>query len=446
MIKTENVTQENKIIDDVSDEVNKQEDETLKKLKEKLAKKKEQEMTINIVAPIKRSVKFGVIGTGQAGGRLSEQCYSLGYPAVAFNTAPQDLEHIKIPDSNKYLLEYSLGGAAKDLEIGREAAEQHKEEIYSLVAEKLEDAQVFILCTSLGGGSGAGSLPVMIDVLTTLGKPIVVMAVLPMSSEDAQTKKNALETLSILSKEAQTKRIHNLVVVDNAKIETIYSDVSPMEFFNVSNKAIISPINAFNEISSLPSSMKPLDPMEFTKLLIDGSGCSVYGEVIVSDYQDETAISEAIINVNSGLLASGFDLKQAKYVGVIIEANKSVWDKIPSSSLNYANSIILELCDVPTGIFRGTYSTDLKDDVVKVYSMFSGLGLPESRVSQLKKETQEFASRVKAKDAERTVNLKLDTGTDDTVSAADKVRQKIAAKKSAFGNMIGGIAQDRRKK
>lgn len=442
MIKTENITQENKIIDDVSD-VNQ---ETLQQLKEKLAKKKEKDMTINIVAPVKRSIKFGVVGTGQAGTRLAEQYYSLGYPAVAFNTAPQDLEHIRMPEENKYLLEYSLGGAAKDLEIGREAAEQHKEAIYSLVAEKLEEAQVFILCTSLGGGSGAGSLPVMVDVLAALGKPIVVMAVLPMSSEDAQTKKNALETLSSLSKEAQAKRIHNLVVVDNAKIETIYSDVSPMEFFNVSNKAIISPINAFNELSSLPSSMKPLDPMEFTKLLIDGSGCSVYGEVIVSDFQDETAISEAIINVNSGLLASGFDIKQAKYVGVIIEANKSVWDKIPSSSLNYANSLILELCDVPTGIFRGTYATDLKDNVVKVYSMFSGLGLPESRVSQLKKETQEFASKVKTKDAERTVNLKLDTGTDDTVSAADKVRQKIAAKKSAFGSMIGSIAQDKRKK
>jgi len=442
MIKTEIITQENKIIDDVSD-VNQ---ETLQQLKEKLAKKKEKDMTINIVAPVKRSIKFGVVGSGQAGTRLAEQYFSLGYPAVAFNTAPQDLEHIRMPDENKYLLEYSLGGAAKDLEIGREAAEQHKEAIYSLVAEKLEEAQVFILCTSLGGGSGAGSLPVMVDVLAALGKPIVVMAILPMSSEDAQTKKNALETLSSLSKEAQAKRIHNLVVVDNAKIETIYSDVSPMEFFNVSNKAIISPINAFNELSSLPSSMKPLDPMEFTKLLIDGSGCSVYGEVIVSDFQDETAISEAIINVNSGLLASGFDIKQAKYVGVIIEANKSVWDKIPSSSLNYANSLILELCDVPTGIFRGTYATDLKDNVVKVYSMFSGLGLPESRVSQLKKETQEFASKVKTKDAERTVNLKLDTGTDDTVSAADKVRQKIAAKKSAFGSMIGSIAQDKRKK
>lgn len=443
MIKTENITQDNKIIDDVSEELNQG---TLQQLKEKLAKKKEKDMTINIVAPVKRSIKFGVIGTGQAGTRLAEQYYSLGYPAVAFNTAPQDLEHIRMPEENKYLLEYSLGGAAKDLEIGREAAEQHKEAIYALVTEKLEEAQAFILCTSLGGGSGAGSLPVMIDVLSALGKPIVVMAVLPMSSEDAQTKKNALETLSTLSKEAQTKRIHNLVVVDNAKIETIYSDVSPMEFFNVSNKAIISTINAFNELSSLPSSMKPLDPMEFTKLLIDGSGCSVYGEVIVSDYQDETAISEAIINVNSGLLASGFDIKQAKYVGVIIEANKSVWDKIPSSSLNYANSLILELCDIPTGIFRGTYATDLKDDVVKVYSMFSGLGLPESRVSQLKKEAQEFASKVKTKDAERTVNLKLDTGTDDTVSSADKVRQKIAAKKSAFGSMIGNIAQDKRKK
>ncbi len=408
---------------------------------------KKEDMTIKILDKKTKSIRLGIIGSGQGGSRLCETWYSQGYDAIAFNTAPQDLEHIKLPEANKYLLEYGLGGAAKDLEIGREAAETHRDAINALIHDKLSDAQVFVLCLSLGGGSGAGSCETFIDLLSSIGKPIVVMTVLPMDNDDAQTKRNALETLSKLSKEVQNKRIHNLIVVDNAKIETIYSDVSQIDFFGVSNKAIVHPIDIFNTFSSMSSSTKGLDSMEFAKLLTDGGGLTVYGELSVPNYEEETAIKEAIINnMNSGLLAGGFDLKQTRYVGIIIVANEKTWAKIPSANISYAMSMVDELCGAPTGIFKGMYTTDLKDDVVKVYSMFSGLGLPETRVAQLKKEAQEYAAKAKDKDVERNLNLKLDTGTEETVSAADRIKQKIATKKSAFGGLVSSSVNDRRKK
>jgi hypothetical protein len=187
--------------------------------------------------------------------------------------------------------------------------------------------------------------------------------------------------------------------------------------------------------------------MEFAKLLTDGGGLTVYGELTVPNYEDETAIAEAVINnLNSGLLASGFDLKQSKYVGVMIVANREVWSKIPSASVSYAMSMVHDLCGTPTGIFRGIYTTDMDSDVVKVYSMFSGLGLPDPRVQQLKKEAQEYAAKTKDKDVERNLTLKLDTGTEETVSAADKIKQKIATKKSAFGGLVSSSINDRRKK
>ena len=76
--------------------------------------------------------------------------------------------------------------------------------------------------------------------------------------------------------------------------------------------------------------------------------------------------------------------------------------------------------------------------------MFSGLGLPISRVDQLKKEAQEHTQNVKGKDEARNLNLQLDTGTNETVSAAQKVKDKMAAKSSAFGKLVGGVV-DRRK-
>jgi len=447
--KTEETTAET-VVDDVSNTEVKKEDgldpNVLAALKAKSqAKQQESKMAAKIVAKKERSLALGILGSGQAGSRLAEAFYKHGYDVAVVNTAMQDLKFIDVPDSNKLLLEYGLGGAAKEIEIGKAAAEAHRGEISQLIADKLAHSQVNVLCLSLGGGSGAGSCETLVDILSSTGKPLVVMTVLPMATEDAQTKSNALETLSKLSKLAQTKKINNLIVVDNAKIESIYSEVGQMEFYKTANKAIVEPIDIFNTLSSMPSETKPLDPMEFSKLFLDGDGLTVYGEFSVADYAGEMSIAEAVVNnLSHNLLAEGFDLKQSKYVGYIVTASKEVWSKIKAVSIDYANHMVNDLCGNPVGVFKGMYVVESNEDVVKVYSMFSGLGLPASRVEQLKNDTQELKSKVKGKDDARNLTLQLDTGTNETVSAAQKVKDKIAAKSSSFGKFVTGVV-DRRK-
>ena len=436
------------LIDDVSQaEIKSSEDAVdmskLAALKAKSQAQQETTMAAKIVAKKERSLVLGIIGTGQAGSRIAESFYKLGYDAIAINTAMQDLKYIDIPDSNKLLLEYGLGGAAKEIEIGKAAAEAHKGEILSLINDKLGNALVNVLCLSLGGGSGAGSCETLIDLLSD-GKPLVVIAALPMETEDAQTKSNALETLSKLAKLTQSKKVNNLIVVDNAKIESIYQHVSQVDFYPTANKAIVEPLDMFNTLSSMASSVKGLDPMEFSKIFLDSEGLTIYGELTIDNYVEDTAIAEAVINnLNGNLLAGGFDLKQSKYVGVIIAANKSVWDKIPSSSVNYAMAIVNDQCGSPKGVYKGIYTIDYPEDVIKVYSIFAGLGLPKSRIDQLKIETQELQSKSQIKDDNRNFTLKLDTG-DETISAAQKIKNKITTKSSVFGKFINGVA-DRRK-
>lgn len=447
---TEEVSPEN-MVDDVSNTEVKKEDtidaNKMAALKAKSqAKQTESKMAAKIVSKKERSLVFGVLGSGQAGSRVAEAFYKLGYDACVVNTAIQDLKFIDIPDSNKLLLEYGVGGASKELEIGRAAAEQHRGEIMQLINDKLSSSQVNVLCLSLGGGSGAGSCETMVELLTSTGKPLVVITVMPMNTEDAQTKSNALETLSKLAGFAQSKKISNLVVVDNSKLESIYHDVNQMDFYNVANKVIVETLDAFNTFSAMPSAIKALDPMEFTKVLIDGEGLSVYGELTVSNYTEDTAIAEAVVNnLDGNLLAAGFDLKQTKYAGFIVAANKEVWSKIPASSVNYAVAMVNDFCGAPKGVFKGIYTTDSTENVVKVYSFFSGLGLPASRVEHLKKDASELQSKAKNKDEQRNLALKLDTGTEKSVSDAEKIRNKIAAKSSTFGKFVSGGVSDRRK-
>jgi cell division GTPase FtsZ len=180
--------------EDLQDNVT-QEDDKLAALKAKLAKKEESVPPI-IVEKKRRSVHMGVVGTGQCGSRIAESFYKLGYESVVINTALQDLEHIEIPNSNKLHLDFGLGGAGRELEIGHSAAESHADEIRELISKKLSESQLLLLTTSLGGGSGAGSIEVVLNIAAEFEKPIAVIAALPQSSDDAQVKNNALITLS----------------------------------------------------------------------------------------------------------------------------------------------------------------------------------------------------------------------------------------------------------
>lgn len=423
----------------------------LSKLQELRAKKtaKEQEnMPPRIVEKKKRSIKLGICGTGHAGSNIASCMYDLGYPAIVFNTASQDLESINIPNDCKMLLEFGLGGAAKEKALGQAASEAHREAIGQLAQEKLGDEQVLVLCTSLAGGSGAGSVLTMIDILLKLEKPIIVISVLPLASEDAASKRNALETLSDLTKELQNKRICNLIVVDNAKIEAIYSNVNQFDFYRISNEAIVKTLDIFNTYSSMSSAVKALDSAEFARILIDGSGLTIFGEITVTNFEDETSVASAVIdNLSAGLLAEGFDLKQTKYVGFMLIANKNVWNKISSAAINYAGAMIQETAGVPNGVFKGIYSSEeIKEDVLKIYSIFSGLGLPSNRIETLQKETVELINKTKTKDENRNLNLKVNAEKNEVISSVDKIKEKIAMKKSAFGGLMNGAVQDRRKK
>jgi len=460
-MSAKSITSEEDMTENINNDINENIDiETLKaknaEMENKLAalkaksqaKQKENDtnMASKIIQKRERSLNFGIVGSGHAGSKLAELFHKTGYDTCVVNTAIQDLKFLDIPDSNKLLLEYGVGGAGKELEIGAAAADSHRGEILQLVNEKLSNSQVNILCTSLGGGSGAGSVDVLVEILSSLEKPLIVIGVLPMDTEDSKTKSNSLETLSKLSKLTQSGKIANLIIADNAKIESIYSNVSQMNFYDAANKAIVEPIDIFNTLSASPSQMTALDSMEFSKIMINSGGLTVYGEFEVSNYTDDTAIAEAVINNLSGnLLADGFDLKQAKYVGFIVAANKEVWNKIPASSINYAGSMINDLCGAPNGVFKGMYVVDTLPDVVKVYSVFSGMGLPSSRVDQLKSEVKELQAKTKVKDDARNLTLQLDTGNNETVSAAQKIKDKIAAKSSTFGKFVSGTV-DRRNK
>ncbi|HUU88857.1 MAG TPA: hypothetical protein VMX17_14050 [Candidatus Glassbacteria bacterium] len=459
-----------KIVDDVGLEENTQEpvqeepEVDLSKLEALRAKMKKQQSPKEEVAEeeveeaeenqeskpeVLRSLKFGVVGLGQCGARVAESFFLLGYDVIVANTATQDLVHINVPEDNKLFMDIGLQGAAKNTDRGQEAAEQYREEIQKLYFKELGDCEVIILASSCGGGTGAGGLPTVIEILQETGKPIVVIAVLPMVSEDVKTKGNTIDTISILANLVNDNKIQSLITVDNAKIESIYSGVNQMEFYKVANQAIVEPIDVFNTFSMKPSDVKPIDSSEWASLLLNGQGLSIYGQMSLTNYEEDTSIAEAVVeSLSDNLLAGSFDLTQANNVGFIVIANENVWKNIPAGSINYASLMLADVFNEPEGTFKGIYSDEsISDGVVKIYTFVSGLSLPAVRMKELQEEVEAQKANAMTKNKKRSEKLNMDLNKNTATSQVDKIKQKVANKMSGFGKLTSGKGVvDRRKR
>jgi cell division GTPase FtsZ len=422
---------------------------------EKLKEKKSEGDKMKATAKRDRSLYFGVVGLGQAGSRIAETFYELGYEACVFNTATQDLEHIKLPGNQKTFLPFALGGAGKELDNGRQAIEQNGELVLKKLNEAFDDTQeMLILAVSGGGGTGSGGAEAILGLMASLGKPIGVIYVLPMESEDALSKHNSVVTLGKLAKMASTDAVTTLMVVDNAKVELIYPGLSKAEFWTTANNAIVEPLHLFNHLSAMPTLYDSLDSMDFGRVFTTGD-CTIYGMLEVEDYMETTAIAEAIVeNLEAGLLANDFNLKETRFGGFIVTGNPEVLKTLPAMNIHYASHMISEACDSPS-LVSGVYERPIEEDVVRVYTMFSGLGLPTARVEALQKEAGERMAILREKEKTRADRMNIDYGAGvDTKSKSQEVHRMIQQKKSGFGKLTGNaskkvtgkIVKDRRKR
>jgi cell division GTPase FtsZ len=412
-----------------------------------LAKLKEKNNDKEDVAPIANNfaINLAVVGVGQAGSRIAEVMNKKGYSAGVINTSSQDLEFIKMPDDQKLLLEGTLGGTGKDLDLGREIFEENEEKCYSFINKTLGDNDMLYLAMSGGGGTGSSCPDTIIPLMVQTGAPVGVIYILPKDSEDAQSKSNSIQTLSRLAKMSTQNMISNLVVVDNAKIEQIYADLSQAKFWEAANEAIVEPLDVFNTLTATASRHTSLDPSDFAKVISCGD-CSIYGVVEVENYMEETALAEAVIDsLNQSMLAEGFDLKQTRVGGVIITGTKKVMDQLPALNINYCYSMISEKTN-GANIFQGVYDVHTKSDSVKIYTWFAGLGLPKTRIDVLKEQAKALEAVAKEKEDSRKSAMSMDLGKDSTTSLSDEINRKIKKKKSGFNRLQRGSMIDARRK
>jgi len=336
------------------------------------------------------AIKFGIIASGQGGGRLASSFYDIGYRRVcAINTTSQDFLGLSIPAENQKVLK-SRGGAGKDPAKGREALKESQEEVLNLMRHTFgEDIERILICVSAGGGSGGGSALLLYKLaryyLQQLGRTekVGMIVTLPKKTEGGKVQANAYQLLSDLKLFVESKEITPFVLVDNESIHQMFPNVTAKEFWNTANRNVVGLFDIFNVLACQKSQYTTFDHEDYRTLL--DSGTILFGATKLTQYDKDTDISDGLRNNLKRTLLAEADITSATHVAAILCAPDKILGVLPQSHIDLAFVTLERILSGENRnvmVHQGIY--EAKRLGLYLYTMVGGVNIPDSRLELMK--------------------------------------------------------------
>ncbi|ELZ50795.1 Tubulin/FtsZ GTPase [Halorubrum coriense DSM 10284] len=171
-------------------------------------------------------MKLATIGVGNAGSKLIDQMLEFEFEtgrnlcrhALVINTARTDLakpqhldedRRVLIGDTHQKARGHGVGGDAK---IGAEVAQTDIDEIRRVFDDvEIHEVDAVLVAAGLGGGTGSGAAPVVIDELQKMyDEPVYGLGVLPGTYEGGRPALNAARSL-----QSFVTKVDNFIAFDN---------------------------------------------------------------------------------------------------------------------------------------------------------------------------------------------------------------------------------------
>ncbi|MFH1392084.1 MAG: cell division protein FtsZ [bacterium] len=322
---------------------------------------------------IETFARIKVVGVGGGGGNAVSrmvQCKIQGVDFVAINADAQDLNQCQAQE--KVLIGKNLTrglGAGMNPEIGRQAAEENRDEIHEVV--KGAD-MVFVTC-GLGGGVGSGAAPVVAEAARDAGALTVGVVTKPFGFEGSQRNRIAEQSLKNLKEKVDT-----LITIPNDKImQTVEKKTSLIDAFAVVDDVLRQAVQGIAELITVPGIVN----VDFAdvKAIMQNAGSALMG--IGRATGENRAVEAAKLAINSPLLELSID--GAK--GVLF--NISGGPDMAMSEINEAAEVVTESIDKDAKvIFGAVVDNAFKKGEFKVTVIATGF---DTGVQPAAKKTEE---------------------------------------------------------
>lgn len=154
--------------------------------------------------------RIKVIGVGGGGNNAVDRMIEAGVTNAEFICVNSDAQQLSNVKAGTVLqigakLTNGLGAGAKP-EVGRQAAEETKDEIKNIV----KDADMVFVTAGMGGGTGTGAAPIIAEAAKSAGILTVAVVTKPFAFEGPQRMRNAEEGIKNLA-----ERVDSIVTIPN---------------------------------------------------------------------------------------------------------------------------------------------------------------------------------------------------------------------------------------
>jgi cell division protein FtsZ len=299
-----------------------------------------------------------VVGIGGGGVNAVNRMIEVGLKGVEFIAVNTDAQALLMSDADVKLdigRELTRGlGAGANPEVGRKAAEDHREEI----EEVLKGADMVFVTAGEGGGTGTGGAPVVASIARKLGALTIGVVTRPFTFEGRRRAGQAEEGIQALRNECDT-----LIVIPNDRLLQLGDvGVSLMDAFRSADEVLLSGVQGITNLITTPG----LINLDFAdvKSVMSGAGSALMG--IGSSRGEGRAVQAAGKAINSPLLEASMDGAQGVLLSIAGGSDLGLFE------INEAASLVQEAAHPEANIIFGTVIDDSLGDEVRVTVIAAG--------------------------------------------------------------------------
>jgi cell division protein FtsZ len=319
-----------------------------------------------------------VIGIGGGGVNAVNRMIEAGLRGVEFIGVNTDAQTLLMSDADVKLdigRETTRGlGAGSDPDVGRRAAEEHREEI----EEILKGSDMVFITAGEGGGTGTGGAPVVAEIARDLGALTIGVVTRPFGFEGRKRATQAEMGITELKKAVDT-----LIIVPNDRLLSVSEANTPMmDAFRMADQVLYQGVEGITSLIMTPG----LINLDFAdvKAIMTSAGSALMG--IGSGTGEKRAEDAAKAAISSPLLENS--IEGAKGVLLSISGPQD----LSLHEVNRAAETITRVAHPDANIIFGAVIDDALGDEVRVTVIAAGFDkvlpsvMPESRLTRLLEE------------------------------------------------------------
>ncbi|RGA03481.1 cell division protein FtsZ, partial [Microbispora triticiradicis] len=316
-----------------------------------------------MAAPQNYLAVIKVVGIGGGGVNAVNRMIEEGLKGVEFIAINTDAQALLMSDADVKLdvgRELTRGlGAGANPEVGRRAAEDHREEI----EEVIKGADMVFVTAGEGGGTGTGGAPVVASIARSLGALTIGVVTRPFSFEGKRRAMQAEAGIETLREEVDT-----LIVIPNDRLLSISDrQVSVLDAFKAADQVLLSGVQGITDLITTPG----LINLDFAdvKSVMSGAGSALMG--IGHARGDDRSVAAAEMAVSSPLLEASIDGAHGVLLSIAGGSDLGLFE------INEAAQLVSNAAAPDANIIFGTVIDDALGDEVRVTVIAAGFDEPE---------------------------------------------------------------------